>query len=66
MGVFLLVSSAIFQPLQCDVRSHGERTQRAYQQVVRWNSEFGDEHQRMVIVGLVVSLVPLAFVSMSL
>ena len=66
MAVFISVSSGIFEPLQCDLLPNGQSTMHAYQQVVCWNSEFGDEHQWMLMVGTLASSVPLAFLSMSL
>ena len=66
MAVFISVSSGIFEPLQCDLHPNGQSTMHAYQQVVCWNSEFGDEHQWMLMVGTLASSVPLAFLSMSL
>ena len=66
MAAFISVSSRIFEPLQCDLHPNGPSTMHANQQVVCWNSEFGDEHQWMLMVGTLAGSVLLTFLSMSL
>ena len=51
MTVFISVSSSIFEPFHCVDHPNGEATMRAYGQIVCWNTDYGDEHQRMVVVG---------------
>ena len=60
------VSSAIFQPFQCDLHPNGESTMRAYRQVVCWNPAYGDKHRQIETAGVIASLIPLGIVSMCL
>ena len=61
-AVYISVCSAIVQPLQCEVHPNGLSTMQAQREVVCWDLE-GD-HQRMLIIGVVASLIPLAFMSL--
>ena len=61
-AVYISVCSAIVQPLQCDLHPNRLSTMRAYRQVICWDLE-GD-HRRMMIVGALASLAPLAFLSL--
>ena len=62
MAVYISVCSAIVQPLQCDPHPNGLSTMRAYRQVTCWDDE--GEHQKMMMIGALASLIPLAFLSM--
>ena len=66
MTIFISVTTAIFQPLQCDSHPNGQSTMRAYRQVVCWNTEDDQEHQQFLLVGAVASLIPLGFLSVCL
>ena len=63
MTVFISISTSVFEPFHCNTHPNGESTMRAYGQVVCWNTDFGDDHQRMVVVGAIASLVPFCFFS---
>lgn len=61
MTAFISVSSAIVAPFQCDVHPNGEQTVSGYPQVLCWHS---GQHQKMVLVGAVASVIPVSFLSM--
>ena len=61
-AVYISVCSAVVQPLQCNVHPNGQSTMQAYRQVICWDPE-GD-HQNMLIIGALASLIPLAFFSL--
>ena len=62
MALIISVCSAVVQPLRCDLHPNGLRTVQVCGEVVCWQN--GNEHQHMVIVGAIASLMPLAFFSM--
>jgi len=63
MTVFMSVSTSVFEPFHCNLHPNGERTMSAYGQVVCWNTDYGDDHWRMLVVGCIASFVPLCFLS---
>ena len=62
MSIYISVCSAIAQPLQCDMHPNGVSTVQAYRQVTCWDPE--SEHQHMLTIGALASVVPLAFLSL--
>ena len=65
MTVYLSVCTAAVQPFQCDGHPNGQRTMRAYPQVVCDNGTYGREHEVMVVLGSLSGLVPLGFLSLA-
>ena len=64
MAFYISVSSIIFAPFECLEHPNGQRTVAAYPQIVCWNSDYGDDHSKMVVVGACVSLIPFGFLSL--
>lgn len=64
MSCYISLSTNIFAPFQCLEHPNGQRTVAAYPQVVCWDTDYGDEHRKMVTVAAFVSLVPLGFLSL--
>ena len=62
MAVFVTISAAVFAAFRCDMHANGISTVQSLSQVVCWAD---GQHREIVIVGLIGSMSPLAFLSHS-
>ena len=62
MAVFVTISAAVFAAFRYDKHPNGVSTVQSLSQVICWTD---GQHQELVIVGFIGSIIPLAFLSLS-
>ena len=62
MDVFVTISAVVFAAFRCVKHANGVSTVQSLSQMVCWTD---GQHQELVIVGLIGSMIPLAFLSLS-